>query len=177
MTNNEKFIKIIKDNYNYDVIIDNDGALNVEGIRISIPDWFEDSDIEDYASYIYALIIEDSNNITDESVTNVSSTGINTVAESLDKNKSTLNDGSVSLLVALDSEKDAVVIYEELIKDEKEHENNEEVVDLLQTILSDEKEHIALLSALCAKINKDYVDGSHTEEDFNDYISETIEED
>lgn len=60
---------------------------------------------------------------------------------------------SVNLLTALESEKQAVLVYEALIKiatDEKE-------IELLNKILVDEKEHIALLSSLQTTQVADFV--------------------
>lgn len=60
---------------------------------------------------------------------------------------------STSLLTALNSEKEAVMVYEMLLKlsvDEQERE-------LLTKILNDEKEHIALLSSLQTKQVADFV--------------------
>lgn len=60
---------------------------------------------------------------------------------------------SVNLLTALESEKQAVLVYEALIKiatDEKE-------IELLNKILTDEKEHIALLSSLQTTQVADFV--------------------
>lgn len=51
---------------------------------------------------------------------------------------------SVNLLTALESEKQAVLVYEALIK----LATNEKEIELLNKILVDEKEHIALLSSL-----------------------------
>lgn len=81
------------------------------------------------------------------------------------------------LLVALDSEKDAEITYKTLIEYEKESEKpRQEILDLLDKILKDELEHIALLSALQAKDNSKYV-GEDAEEDFSDYVENTeIEE-
>lgn len=60
---------------------------------------------------------------------------------------------STNLLTALESEKQAVLVYEALIKlttDEKE-------IELLNKILADEKEHIALLSSLQTTQVADFV--------------------
>ena len=77
-----------------------------------------------------------------------------------------------SLLVAIESEKDAEVTYKTLIEKEKTSETpNTEIIELLEKILSDELEHVALLSALTAKLNSKYV-GSENQTDFEETIDE-----
>lgn len=77
-----------------------------------------------------------------------------------------------SLLIALDSEKDAKITYSTLIEIEENSDNpNQEVIDLLKTILTDELEHIALLSALQAKQTSDFV-SEDEQQNFNDIVSE-----
>lgn len=96
------------------------------------------------------------------------------VSESLEEDAQ--NDGYPSLLVALDSEKDAIVTYETLINiEETSEERNQEVIDLLSKILVDEKEHIALLSALQAKNTGKFV-ADDSQEDFSIYVNDAQEE-
>lgn len=72
-------------------------------------------------------------------------------------------DTSTALLTALNSEKEAVMTYEMLIK----MSTDEEEIELLNKILEDEKEHVSLLSALqskktansVAEDNKEQLDG------------------
>lgn len=78
-----------------------------------------------------------------------------------------------ALLVAIDSEREAEVTYKSLIEIEKSSDTpNQEVIDLLEHILKDELEHIALLSALAAKNNSEYV-AEDSEKMFNDYVDTT----
>lgn len=63
------------------------------------------------------------------------------------------NDTSTNLLTALNSEKEAVIIYEMLLK----MTDDEEEIELLTKILNDEKEHVALLSGLQTKQVADFV--------------------
>ena len=78
------------------------------------------------------------------------------------------------LIEALESEKEAVMIYEEMINIEKEADKpNDDVIDLLAKILVDEKEHIALLSAMQAKLTKQYV-ADDAEEDLVIAVSEDV---
>lgn len=93
------------------------------------------------------------------------------VAESLDLSK--ISGEYPALLVALDSEKDAIVTYESLIEIESASKNkNEETIKLLKKILDDEKEHIALLSALQAKYTEQFV-GEDSKPDFDKIIDAT----
>ena len=81
------------------------------------------------------------------------------------------------LIEALESEKEAVMIYEEMINIEKEADKpNDDVIDLLAKILVDEKEHIALLSAMQAKLTKQYV-ADDAESDFVDVSESASTED
>lgn len=113
----------------------------------------------------------ENHNKIEESVTNVANVAV----------KESFTDAqleeSPSLLIAIDSEKDAEVTYKTLIEDEKNSDTpNQENIDLLEHILSDELEHIALLSALVAKQNEDYV-GGDSKSMFNKYIDEIPTED
>ena len=108
------------------------------------------------------------------------------VPDSKEKVKEDINSGSVppeilpldesypSLLVALDSERDAEVTYKTLIEIEESTEKpNQEVIDLLKKILADELEHIALLSALQANKNSEFV-ADDSKQEFNDYVSDAV---
>lgn len=76
------------------------------------------------------------------------------VAESIEEeNLATEIETSTNLLTALNSEKEAVITYEMLLK----LATDEEEIELLTRILNDEKEHIALLSSLQTKQVADYV--------------------
>lgn len=102
-------------------------------------------------------------------VSNTEKEKTNKVSEDVESDDSSeeIKNSNTSLLVALDSEKDAVVIYTNLIdilSDNKEKYSKE--IQLLNKILDDEKEHIALLSNLqfentekfVAKDNKDLIE-------------------
>lgn len=113
----------------------------------------------------------ENHNKVEESITNVTSVA---VEESFTDAQL---EESPSLLIAIDSEKDAEVTYKTLIEDEKNSDTpNQENIDLFEHILSDELEHIALLSALAAKQNEDYV-GDDSKSMFNKYIDEIPTED
>ena len=137
-----------------------------------------DSEIEDLVSYIASREDLYENVKTEESYESFSSDDIEKeeVEVSEDLEEDAQNDGYPSLLVALDSEKDAIVTYETLINiEETSEDRNQEVIDLLSKILVDEKEHIALLSALQAKnISKFVADDS--QEDFSTYVEDAQED-
>lgn len=81
-----------------------------------------------------------------------------------------------SLLVALDSEKDAKITYSTLIEIEESSENpDQEVIDLLKKILADELEHIALLSAQQAKQTSQFV-AEDSQGEFESVIDDIKEE-
>lgn len=113
----------------------------------------------------------ENHNKIEESVTNVANVAVEESFTDAQLEK------SPSLLIAIDSEKDAEVTYKTLIENEKNSDTpNQENIDLLEHILSDELEHIALLSALVAKQNEDYV-GGDSKSMFNKYIDEIPTED
>lgn len=100
------------------------------------------------------------------------------VAESIDTNETepTPSNDYPSILVAINSEKDAEMTYKALLEIENESDSpNQEVIDLLQHILDDELEHIALLSALAAKQNSEFVEGEDSQEKFDSYVDDTVE--
>lgn len=80
------------------------------------------------------------------------------------------------LITALESEREAVILYQNLI----EHSIDTEEIELLSKILDDEKEHIALLSSLQAKQTAMFVadDNKDTLDSFAEDVieTETIEE-
>lgn len=81
-----------------------------------------------------------------------------------------LNEDYPTLLVAIESEKDAEITYKSLIEIEKSSDKpNQQVIDLLEKILKDELEHIALLSALSANKNSEYV-AEDSQEQFDNYV-------
>lgn len=83
-----------------------------------------------------------------------------------------LDESYPALLVALDSERDAEVTYKTLIEIEKSSDKpNQRVIDLLEKILKEELQHIALLSALQAENNSEFV-GEDSQEDFDSYIND-----
>lgn len=79
-------------------------------------------------------------------------------------------DTSTALLTALNSEKEAVMTYEVLIK----MSTDEEEIELLNKILEDEKEHIALLSALQSKKTADSV-ADDNKEQLDSYAEDVIQ--
>lgn len=81
-----------------------------------------------------------------------------------------------SLLVALDSEKDAKITYSTLIEIEESSENpDQEIIALLKKILADELEHIALLSAQQAKQTSQFV-AEDSQGEFESVIDDIKEE-
>lgn len=83
-----------------------------------------------------------------------------------------LDESYPALLVALDSERDAEVTYKTLIEIEKSSDKpNQRVIDLLEKILKEELQHIALLSALQAENNSEFV-GEDSQEDFDSYVND-----
>lgn len=76
---------------------------------------------------------------------------------------------SLNLLTALDSEKEAVSVYETLLR----LSTDTEEIQLLSKILEDEKEHVALLSALQASKTADSV-AEANKPLLNEYASDTI---
>ena len=91
------------------------------------------------------------------------------VKEDLETNPQNI-DTSTALLTALNSEKEAVMTYEVLIK----MSNDEEEIELLNKILEDEKEHIALLSALQSKKTADSV-ADDNKEQLDSYAEDVIQ--
>lgn len=156
-----------------------------------------DRDVDDIVSYITADLdlqpktiskIEEGNNAQwDKGKNNSTDTifgvsdGISNsasyyspVSEELDKSPdiAPLSEDYPSLLVAIDSEKDAEITYKTLIEIEKSSDKpNQQVIDLLEKILADELEHIALLSALSASKNSEYV-AEDSQEQFDEYVDD-----
>lgn len=79
-------------------------------------------------------------------------------------------DTSTALLTALNSEKEAVMTYEMLIK----MSTDEEEIELLNKILEDEKEHVSLLSALQSKKTADSV-AEDNKEQLDSYAEDVIQ--
>lgn len=77
---------------------------------------------------------------------------------------------STALLTALNSEKEAVMTYETLIK----LSTDEEEIELLTKILEDEKEHVSLLSALQSKKTADSV-AEDNKEKLDSYAEDVIQ--
>lgn len=92
-----------------------------------------------------------------------------TVSEAI-SNSDNLSETSTALLTALQSEKEAVMIYETLIK----NSTDEEEISLLTKILEDEKEHIALLSGLQSAKTAEFVANDNKEE-LDDYAQDIID--
>lgn len=135
-----------------------------------------EEELEDVVSYIASRENLYENVKAEESfeLTNNNKENAEKISEDLEEDAQ--NDGYPSLLIALDSEKDAIVTYETLINiEETSEERNQEVIDLLSKILVDEKEHIALLSALQAKNTGKFV-ADDSQEDFSTYVNDAQEE-
>lgn len=130
----------------------------------------------EYGAMPNELTVVDENNVygTKECVTNPANVPVFESDESAGNDIPPLSEDYPTLLVALDSEKDAEITYKTLIDIEKSSDSpNQEVIDLLEKILADEKEHIALLSALSASNNSDYV-AEDSQEQFNEYVDNII---
>ena len=98
----------------------------------------------------------------------------NVDTEAMEEEAANIHDNYPALLVALDSERDAELTYRTLIDIESTSDHpNQEVIDLLNKILNDELEHIALLSALQANKNSEYV-GEDAKQDFDDIVNDTV---
>lgn len=116
----------------------------------------------------------DDNNIVEEKIKE--SVDDNITSVDLDKQEErelpTIYEDYPTVLVALESEKDAELTYKTLIDIEKQSESpNEQVIELLEKILADELEHIALLSALSANKNSEFV-AEDNKDDFDGFIDE-----
>lgn len=87
-------------------------------------------------------------------------------------NVAPLSEDYPTLLVALESEKDAEITYKTLLEIEKSSDKpNQQVIELLEKILKDELEHIALLSALSASKNSDFV-AEDSKDQFDGYVED-----
>lgn len=157
--NNSKIDVIDKGDYN---LI----TLNNKGYTIYPT---TDNDVDDIVSYIVA-----DQNLQPKTISKVEENNqqINEGLEDI-VIPSSLSEDYPSLLIALESEKDAEITYKSLIEIEKSSDKpNQQVIDLLEKILKDELEHIALLSALSANKNSEYV-AEDSQEQFDDYIDAT----
>jgi hypothetical protein len=94
------------------------------------------------------------------------------VPEASTSNSVTEVNTSTALLTALQSEKEAVVTYEILINQSEDKDE----IELLQKILDDEKEHVALLSGLQSAKTADFV-ADDNKEDLDSYAQDIIESD
>lgn len=99
-----------------------------------------------------------------------------TETETKDQELTEIINSNPSLLVALDSEKDAKITYSTLIEIEESSVNpDQEVIALLKKILADELEHIALLSAQQAKQTSQFV-AEDSQGEFESVINDIKEE-
>ena len=123
---------------------------------------------------LFTISLDDYNEVLDitkpehigEAVTNVQDEVVITEGfETRDSDEQT----SLNLLTALNSEKEAVSIYETLLR----LSTDTEEIQLLTKILEDEKEHVALLSALQASKTADSV-AEDNKPLLNEYASDTI---
>lgn len=123
---------------------------------------------------LFTISLDDYNEVLDitkpehigEAVTNVQDEVV--IAEGLETRDSD-EQTSLNLLTALNSEKEAVSIYETLLR----LSTDTEEIQLLTKILEDEKEHVALLSALQASKTADSV-AEDNKPLLNEYASDTI---
>lgn len=123
---------------------------------------------------LFTISLDDYNEVLDitkpehigEAVTNVQDEII--IAESLETEDND-EQTSLNLLTALNSEKEAVSIYETLLR----LSTDTEEIQLLTKILEDEKEHVALLSALQASKTANSV-AEDNKPLLNEYASDTI---
>lgn len=156
-----------------ETIDDTTDHIIINGIPYPIVSGLDDKHYEDIAYFISSnsdLSISDE---ISEALDSDDNTSSSSVAPS---NILPLDESYPSLLVALDSERDAEVTYKTLIDIEKNSENpDKQVIDLLEKILKEELQHIALLSALQANNNSEFVE-EDSQEDFDSYIN-NIKED
>lgn len=92
------------------------------------------------------------------------------VKEDLENTTQDTTNTSTALLTALNSEKEAVMTYEMLIKMSTDNEE----IELLRKILEDEKEHVSLLSALQSKKTADSV-AEDNKEQLDGYAEDVIQ--
>lgn len=124
---------------------------------------------------LFTISLDDYNEVLDiikpehieEAITDVQDEVV--IAESLETETSK-EQTSLNLLTALNSEKEAVSIYETLLR----LSTDTEEIQLLSKILEDEKEHVALLSALQASKTADSV-AEDNKPLLNEYASDTID--
>ena len=187
------------DNYGYDIgdkdkntyyydNVNNTIELIVNGILYNI-EYIPDANLSTYnnaISYIASNLNvknEDLDKLLGESIENSKkklTEDFNSKLNSSDKEAGEilpLDESYPALLVALDSERDAEVTYKTLIEIEKSsNKPNQRVIDLLEKILKEELQHIALLSALQAENNSEFV-GEDSQEDFDSYINDIKDDD
>nr|DAX73831.1 MAG TPA: PROTEIN (FOUR-HELIX BUNDLE MODEL)-HELICAL BUNDLE, PROTEIN DESIGN, DE [Caudoviricetes sp.] len=187
------------DNYGYDIgdkykntyyydNINNTIELIVNGTLYNI-EYIPDANLSTYnnaISYIASNLNvknEDLDKLLGESIENSKkklTEDFNSKLNSSDKEAGEilpLDESYPALLVALDSERDAEVTYKTLIEIEKSsNKPNQRVIDLLEKILKEELQHIALLSALQAENNSEFV-GEDSQEDFDSYINDIKDDD
>lgn len=187
------------DNYGYDIgdkykntyyydNINNTIELIVNGTLYNI-EYIPDANLSTYnnaISYIASNLNvknEDLDKLLGESIENSKkklTEDFNSKLNSSDKEAGEilpLDESYPALLVALDSERDAEVTYKTLIEIEKSsNKPNQRVIDLLEKILKEELQHIALLSALQAENNSEFV-GEDSQEDFDSYINDVKDDD
>lgn len=187
------------DNYGYDIgdkykntyyydNVNNTIELIVNGTLYNI-EYIPDADLSTYnnaISYIASNLNvknEDLDKLLGESIENSKkklTEDFNSKLNSSDKEAGEilpLDESYPALLVALDSERDAEVTYKTLIEIEKSsNKPNQRVIDLLEKILKEELQHIALLSALQAENNSEFV-GEDSQEDFDSYINDIKDDD
>nr|CAI9751917.1 hypothetical protein YSBCXYJI_YSBCXYJI_CDS_0124 [Caudoviricetes sp.] len=187
------------DNYGYDIgdkdkniyyydNVNNTIELIVNGILYNI-EYIPDVNLSTYnnaISYIASNLNvknEDLDKLLGESIENSKkklTEDFNSKLNSSDKEAGEilpLDESYPALLVALDSERDAEVTYKTLIEIEKSsNKPNQRVIDLLEKILKEELQHIALLSALQAENNSEFV-GEDSQEDFDSYINDIKDDD
>lgn len=124
----------------------------------------------------YSVFIKELTEIEEEKISENIDVEITDEAETKDQELTEIINSNPSLLVALDSEKDAKITYSTLIEIEESSVNpDQEVIALLKKILADELEHIALLSAQQAKQTSQFV-AEDSQGEFESVIDDIKEE-
>lgn len=160
-------LNIYPDWYDGDTV----GNIVVEGTPYMIYEDMTDDDFNATVETIKKDLLSDDDKETIEEVSEDLGNEITEQSDTVENagNTAIANDYP-ALLVALDSERDAEVTYKTLIEIEESSENpRQDVIDLLKKILSDEMEHIALLSALQAGKASSFV-GEDSKEEFDNLV-------
>lgn len=128
----------------------------------------KDNDITDETFIVFGSDLKPYKTEIKEDIVIDDETIENTVETTKDIGKDVTS--GTALMTAIQSEKEAVLTYEMLIKMSSDNEE----IELLNKILDDEKEHIALLSALQSAKVSNYVSEEH-KEDLDSYAENIID--